>query len=80
MSPPTWGEVLTLLDQGKPKYGWKWMADEGGSWWEAREGTAEILQVQPSASGIPGAEVEPVRGALNTDAEARAADEGARGI
>ena len=53
MSPPTWGEVLTLLDEGKPKYGWKWKMDKAGSWWGAREGTAEILHVHPVPPDFP---------------------------
>ena len=53
MSPPTRGEVLTLLDEGREKHGWKWMRDEHGYWWGARQGTEAILQVRPESPDFP---------------------------
>lgn len=53
MDPPNRGEVLTILDEGRPKHGWLWMESEDGSWWGARRSTDAILQVRPEPPEFP---------------------------
>ena len=45
MSPPTRGEVLTILDQGRPKYGWRWMPSEDALRAQALDHLRELLEL-----------------------------------
>lgn len=53
MSPPTRGEVLEILRAGAEKYGWRWMKDESGDWWGAKERENYLLQVQEKSPDFP---------------------------
>ena len=53
MSPLTRGEVITILHEGKLKYGWRWLQAEDGCWWGARQSTDVILQVRPEPPDFP---------------------------
>lgn len=53
MDPPHRGEVVTILEHGKLKYGWQWLEDESGYWWGAKRGSDFILQVENIEPDFP---------------------------
>ena len=53
MDPPNRGEVLTILDEGRERHGWRWLQCENGYWWGARQNADHILQVRPEPPEFP---------------------------
>ena len=53
MNPPSRGEAIEIVEEGREKYGWHWMKDERGYWWGARSTSDHILQVEVTPPEFP---------------------------
>lgn len=53
MNPPTRGEAIEILSNGKQKNGWRWLEDVEGNWWRAKERADYILQVRDEKPDFP---------------------------